>query len=259
MPEGDSAWVKRENDNGEDRVLWTAKECPLMEECSAAAWKRAGCWSYTSQCRCRQKVRAHLLASGKHNVNGADAQRLADLVECEEARETYEDRETYRAQQEIEDEKKKEADEAKAATDTNNKKRINPETLRNLEGLEHKVARMEAAVESLKAPPRLAIGACPPLLIDNNPTVDRSTILTMMKHHPKASMNVKSKVKLALDSIDRSKHACLSMQRLATTSAQRCSELSQAFLLASAQYAEEAGCLADARQTFAAALEAKQS
>ena len=110
---------------------------------------------------------------------------------------------------------------------------------------------MEAAVEKLRAPqgpPGLAIGS---------PSSGNLGVLTILKNHPKPSMEVKSKVQLALDSIDRSKHACLSMQRLATSSAQRCSELSTAFMLASAQYAEEANCLAEAKETLEAALSSK--
>jgi hypothetical protein len=178
----------------------------------------------------------------------------------EETRETFADRETYRAQQKILDEKK--AASIKEGGDEEDKNKIGGGRKRSaadIEQLENKLAKMEAAVDKLKGaaqhPTRLANGAPPGNLGAKGTPPGNLGVLKMLK--PSSPKEVKSKVQLALDSIDRSKHACLSMQRLATSSAQRCSELSTAFMLASAQYAEEANCLAEAKETLGAALSTK--
>ncbi len=59
--------------------LFYVKTCPLADECSAAAWKKAWVKSYESEQECRDQLPAHLMRSSLHenHVMG----ELTDLCE----------------------------------------------------------------------------------------------------------------------------------------------------------------------------------
>ena len=50
------------------RTYFFAKCCPLEEERSASAWKRAECWAWDDPQQCKMVVAKHLFNSGKHQA-----------------------------------------------------------------------------------------------------------------------------------------------------------------------------------------------
>ena len=62
--------------------FYFATKCPLEEECSFQAWKRAECWDYTEE-KCRDRVVNHLTKSSLHLMDSLDATILAASVDME--------------------------------------------------------------------------------------------------------------------------------------------------------------------------------
>ena len=65
------------------RRYYYVKECPLRDECSAAAWKKAAVWGYEAVV-CRFQLQEHLQKSGKHRLTEAQATELALSANLEE-------------------------------------------------------------------------------------------------------------------------------------------------------------------------------
>ena len=65
------------------RRFWYVKECPLRDECSSAAWKKAQVWGYDAVV-CRFQLQEHLQKSGKHGLTEAQATELALTAHLEE-------------------------------------------------------------------------------------------------------------------------------------------------------------------------------
>jgi hypothetical protein len=59
-------------------------QCPLVHQCTTAAFKRSQCWDYTED-GARQRLIRHLEVSELHRCNAKDARILADDAEIEEA------------------------------------------------------------------------------------------------------------------------------------------------------------------------------
>ena len=56
-------------------------QCPLHEECSEAAWKRASIWAWSEE-QARERLREHLRKSGRHSsAKAEDIDVLCELVE----------------------------------------------------------------------------------------------------------------------------------------------------------------------------------
>ena len=92
-------YVSAETDDGLPRTKWECRFCPLKEECSRTAFKRAKLYSWKSEACCREYVSRHLHSSSRHKL-GDDKQRcdeLAQEADCKETVETFEDREENRA------------------------------------------------------------------------------------------------------------------------------------------------------------------
>ena len=90
-------------DDEQDRSVWMCQACPLKEECSDGAWKRANCWSYISEGHVCLYIKHHLLESGKHHLVGCttsspdqEAAAMAGDAIIKESVETFADREAYR-------------------------------------------------------------------------------------------------------------------------------------------------------------------
>jgi len=62
------------------KVYYYIKECPLPEDCSAQAFKRAGIWDHTDA-DCRTRLVNHLMNSSKHNLDRQYAMELAEVAE----------------------------------------------------------------------------------------------------------------------------------------------------------------------------------
>eukprot|EP00929_Paragymnodinium_shiwhaense_P059212 TRINITY_DN29645_c0_g1_i2.p1 TRINITY_DN29645_c0_g1~~TRINITY_DN29645_c0_g1_i2.p1 ORF type:complete len:263 (-),score=66.95 TRINITY_DN29645_c0_g1_i2:169-879(-) len=94
----DPAYVAAEDDDGLPRDYFKMAHCPLHEECSAQAWRRANVFSYVSPEECHQKALNHLVVSSKHNRSKDDAEAIlsdfCDQIEVTE--ETAEERAAYR-------------------------------------------------------------------------------------------------------------------------------------------------------------------
>lgn len=60
------------------------KECPLKEDCSAQAWKKASAWGW-DETEARDALVRHLRFSGKHSLSELDAEVAADNAIYEEA------------------------------------------------------------------------------------------------------------------------------------------------------------------------------
>ena len=63
-------------------LFYFATKCPLEEECSIQAWKRAECWDYTEE-KCRARVVNFLTKSSLHLMDSLDATILAASVDME--------------------------------------------------------------------------------------------------------------------------------------------------------------------------------
>ena len=73
------------------RCYFWAKQCPMQEGCSNQSWKKAQRWGDAAEA-CRAQVVKHLMTSGHHNLNHADAVELANMVDIMEG--TYEEEES---------------------------------------------------------------------------------------------------------------------------------------------------------------------
>ena len=93
----DSYFVREDLDDGTDRIVWVAKECPLADQCSKSAWHRANVWSFLGEAECKQKAWDHLAKSALHPGMDQDEAEMLD-VEIEEQINSWEDREAYRKQ-----------------------------------------------------------------------------------------------------------------------------------------------------------------
>lgn len=62
------------------KVYYYIKECPIPEDCSAQAFKRAGIWDHTDA-DCRIRLVNHLMNSSKHNLDRQEAMELAEMAE----------------------------------------------------------------------------------------------------------------------------------------------------------------------------------
>ena len=81
---------------GEDMFYWRVIECPLKDDCNAAAWKKGKVWSWQSEEACRSYVAGHLNRSGKHQLNESDAVYQAMFGAVAREISTFEEREKER-------------------------------------------------------------------------------------------------------------------------------------------------------------------
>ena len=142
----ESAWVDRDMDDHQDRIVWRARCCPDIDSaaCSKQSWTRANCYSYESDEVCREYVKRHLMAGARHGKTADEADDLALLCEIDAQTETYEDREAYRIGVEsIHNEKQRRDDQWSKDMDAQNKR-----------------ARIETAHPPI-GPPKQPIGAPP--------------------------------------------------------------------------------------------------
>ena len=92
----DSWLVDEVDDDGTNRTQYQILKCPMAEQCSANAFKRAGCCSMKDADTAKERLMFHLIRSSLHYLTKVQAKELADLAEVEETVETWADRDTYR-------------------------------------------------------------------------------------------------------------------------------------------------------------------
>jgi len=75
-----------------DRIWWYVTQCPADPKCSAASFKKAGCWSYDDPEGALERLKTHLMTSSYHLMSADDAATacvcalLQDEVETAEQR-----------------------------------------------------------------------------------------------------------------------------------------------------------------------------
>ena len=72
-----------EEGGGEGVRYWVVCKCPLESDCSEQAWKRAQIWSKFSEGHVRDRLKKHLMTSGKHNLSEEDANVFTDAADVE--------------------------------------------------------------------------------------------------------------------------------------------------------------------------------
>lgn len=110
----ESCFVSAEDDDGIDRLWWSADACPAKESCTRQGWKRAACWSYESEAQVQKYVLKHLMDSGLHAMEEETAQVLAASTDISQNVESSRERSQYRKQCEQFSEPKKRSRSPKA-------------------------------------------------------------------------------------------------------------------------------------------------
>ena len=90
--------VPAETDDQMPRTKYIIKECPQKDKCSADAFKRAACWSYESEEKCKAYLAWHLNKSSLHYLPPTDATIEAAYAPVELEIESFEDREEWRTE-----------------------------------------------------------------------------------------------------------------------------------------------------------------
>ena len=70
-------------EEGEGVRYWIVCKCPLEGDCSEQAWKRAQIWSKWCPDHVRDKLKKHLMTSGKHNLSEEDANVFSDAADVD--------------------------------------------------------------------------------------------------------------------------------------------------------------------------------
>ena len=83
------------------KLCWYVPKCPLETDCSEQAWKRAQCWSRYSETHVRDKLKKHLMTSGKHGLSKEEANVFAETAEIE----TYIDNEAPKTKKSVKGER----------------------------------------------------------------------------------------------------------------------------------------------------------
>ena len=87
---------------GQDRTVWSIKQCVCHDQCAHGPWNKANVWSLDHPDKCLQYLKQHLCISGKHAMTASEAQIEIQTkfteIEFVVSTDTFEDRQWYREQ-----------------------------------------------------------------------------------------------------------------------------------------------------------------
>ena len=281
----DSCYVAAEYDTGEDRIMFVVKKCPADQNpCSHASWKKAACWSFTSEQAAMNMLRKHLFNSSYHAAGMTERQAslLVEMAQVDHVEETAQGCQTYR--DEI-DKMKKEKKEREQQEDDGSKPAVKPaskfmpkphisgdsaklfmeavdERLRGIEETVNTVKRVSALQlhEAKRARTSEASSSSgsgnikPPGLTSGELEAQR---LQVAKTTKRVSLPI-AKAQLLLDSLSRVKNSISQLQHLSVASAEKAKELAGAFSAAAEQWGREADVIASATQSLVVAFQSAE-
>ena len=102
----DTGAVKRELDDGRERLCYFMKECPCTTSfCKAKSWKNAAVWSFIDQDTVMERLKFHLVHSAHHYLDDQEATAVSEQAvgTIETYVETFAMRETARKEAEAND------------------------------------------------------------------------------------------------------------------------------------------------------------
>ena len=75
----DSGTIKKELDDGRQRLCYFLKECPCTSSfCKAKSWKNAAVWSFNGQVNVMERLKFHLIHSAHHYLDDQEANQICD-------------------------------------------------------------------------------------------------------------------------------------------------------------------------------------
>jgi hypothetical protein len=108
--DADNVWVPTKLDTGGERYYWQCKKCPRNDDCSTAAWAKVKSWSFKTEDAVRDAVHSHLVNSGKHHLDEADAKLAVESCEIVFQTESPHERAAFNTEKVKQQKAKKDAD-----------------------------------------------------------------------------------------------------------------------------------------------------
>ena len=239
--DADNAWVSREDDDETERVYHVCVECPRKDKCSAQSWSRAKCWSYNDEETCKEKVAHHLMTSSLHYLSKEDAESVALEGIYEVRVETPAEREQYRVG--IEEQHRR--DEERNANLANEPKgKGKSKNKRKDVDLHEEVKRLRREVDRTRDPRSSSSSWEAPSHGCVAGPIHRDDTMCVIPTARGAHGITSAKVEMIIDSLERSKIAAQSLQKIAHNSAKSMQERATAAMDTSTQMADEVQVLA---------------